>query len=373
MKRKIWRVCVVGCGGMGAAHAEALRRNRRVRIVSCADLVGEKAKAFQAKYGTARWTADFQAECRARDVDILVVATLPSQHAAVATAGLRSGKHVLCEKPVSDSLAGARLMAEAAAASAGRILIGHQLRYEAPWPAVVKKLRAGLLGRPLVLRMCGNQMTFGATWSAQKRLIADTSPLVDCGVHYVDLMLAATGARPVSVYAQGVSLDPALPAACYNYGLLQVKFDDGSIGHYEAGWGPMMTKNAWYIKDFSGPKGSLSVIYELDQDTPDHPPTTATYRLRQTLIPTASCAWEEARITEEVLVHAVSKGDTLAAEHEFFLDALESGRDLGAPFQQACEALRVVLAADRSVKEERIVRLDKGENKCERARRPIRK
>src|SRR5204863_2545942 len=45
----------------------------------------------------------------------------------------------------------------------------------------------------------------------------------------------------------------------YNYGVLQVGFDDGSVGGYEAGWGPMMSETAFFVKDMIGPKGAVSI------------------------------------------------------------------------------------------------------------------
>jgi predicted dehydrogenase len=84
------------------------------------------------------------------------------------------------------------------------------------------------------------------------------SPLVDCGVHYVDIMCQMTDARPVRVHGIGARLadDVKVP----NYGHLHVEFDDGSVGWYEAGWGPMMSEVAFFVKDVVGPKGSVSIV-----------------------------------------------------------------------------------------------------------------
>ena len=46
----------------------------------------------------------------------------------------------------------------------------------------------------------------------------------------------------------------------YNYGHLQVVFEDGSIGWYESGWGPMISETAFFVKDVFGPKGSVSIV-----------------------------------------------------------------------------------------------------------------
>src|SRR5437764_4864620 len=73
-------------------------------------------------------------------------------------------------------------------------------------------------------------------------------------------MCKVTGAQPVRVYAVGARLSDEVSPAMYNYGCLQVSFDDGSVGWYEAGWGPMMSETAFFVKDVVGPKGSVSIV-----------------------------------------------------------------------------------------------------------------
>ena len=103
-----------------------------------------------------------------------------------------------------------------------------------------------------------NQQSNGETWAWHKRLMDSFPPIVDCGVHYVDVMCQMTKAKPVRVQAMGAHLTDEVPV--YNYGVLQVAFDDGSVGWYEAGWGPMMSETAFFVKDVIGPKGSVSIV-----------------------------------------------------------------------------------------------------------------
>ncbi len=93
------------------------------------------------------------------------------------------------------------------------------------------------------------------------------SPIVDCGVHYVDVMCQMTGAKPVRVSAVGARLSDELKPGMYNYGQLQVTFDDGSVGWYEAGWGPMMSEVAFFVKDVVGPKGCASIVKDPNEAT----------------------------------------------------------------------------------------------------------
>ena len=136
-----------------------------------------------------------------------------------------------------------------------------------------------------------NQQSNGETWDWHKRLMDSFPPIVDCGVHYVDVMCQMTQAKPIRVHAMGAHLTDEVPV--YNYGVLQVAFDDGSVGWYEAGWGPMMSETAFFVKDVIGPKGSVSIVMAENrgqrevrrhqrphQDQPDPAGTTPTCRSR---------------------------------------------------------------------------------------------
>ena len=59
---------------------------------------------------------------------------------------------------------------------------------------------------------------------------------------------------------RGAQLTDDRPPVMYNYGHLEVAFDDGSVGWYEAGWGPMISETAFFVKDVIGPKGSVSIV-----------------------------------------------------------------------------------------------------------------
>jgi predicted dehydrogenase len=104
-----------------------------------------------------------------------------------------------------------------------------------------------------------NQQSSGHEWETHKALMQTTSPIVDCGVHYVDVMCQVTDARPVRVQGIGLRLSDEIAPDMYNYGQLQVVFEDGSVGWYEAGWGPMMSETAFFVKDIISPNGAVSI------------------------------------------------------------------------------------------------------------------
>ena len=102
------------------------------------------------------------------------------------------------------------------------------------------------------MRMNLNQQSSGEQWNIHKNLMNSTSPIVDCGVHYVDIMCQMTKSKPKYVNAVGAKrLTNEIAEDMYNYGHLQVVFEDGSIGWYESGWGPMISETAFLLKMYS--------------------------------------------------------------------------------------------------------------------------
>jgi len=210
------------------------------------------------------------------------------------------------------------------------------------------------------MRMNLNQQSHGATWNVHRNLMKSMSPIVDCGVHYVDVMCRMTGSRPVSVNGIGARLADDITPGQINYGHLQVTFEDGSIGWYEAGWGPMMSETAFFVKDVIGPKGSVSIVASRagsagrSSDLEAHTSTEALRLHHAELGPDGGFAKpdEIIQVTDEP-----DHDELCLREQQFFLRAIRGEVDLSTHWQSAIDSLRIVLAADQSFREGRTVRL----------------
>ena len=180
-------------------------------------------------------------------------------------------------------------------------------------------------------------------------------PIVDCGVHYVDVMCQMTNAKPVRVQAMGVHLSDEVPV--YNYGVLQVAFDDGSVGWYESGWGPMISQTAFFVKDVIGPKGAVSIVMAEGAGSADMETHTKT---NQILYHPADLAADGSLAkADEHITTADEPGhdDLCEREQRFLMKAIDEDLDLGDHMDDAVKSLRIVLAADRSVRTGDVVRL----------------
>jgi predicted dehydrogenase len=219
---------------------------------------------------------------------------------------------------------------------------------------------ARTLGKPLVMRMNLNQQSSGAHWQTHRNLLRSTSPIVDCGVHYVDVMCRMTGARPVSVSGIGARLTDDLPPGQVNYGHLQVTFDDGSVGWYEAGWGPMMSETAFFVKDVIGPKGCVSIVAHRASRTGNSANVDAHTQTESLRLHHATLAADGtfAQTDELITIEDEPGHDNLCRrEQVVLLRAIREDLDLSAHWQAALDSLRIVLAADQSFREGRTVKL----------------
>ncbi|MFA5263067.1 MAG: Gfo/Idh/MocA family oxidoreductase, partial [Opitutaceae bacterium] len=259
MPQKI-RVLVVGCGHMGTSHARAYRElSSDFEIVGLVSRGAASRRKLNAEFGGCYAEfADYADALTRTRPDAVCISTYSETHAGYAIAALEAGAHVFLEKPVADNNADCERVLATARRLKRKLVVGYILHVHPSWKKFIELART--LGKPLVMRMNLNQQSSGANWETHKSLLRSTSPIVDCGVHYVDVMCRMTGSRPVSVNGIGARLTDEIAPGQINYGQLQVTFADGSVGWYEAGWGPMMSETAFFVKDVIGPKGCVSIV-----------------------------------------------------------------------------------------------------------------
>ncbi len=346
------RVVVAGLGNMGRSHALAYHANPGFEIAA---LVNRSDVALPDGLGGHPIRRSFEEALRAERPDLACIATYSDSHAAYAVEALEAGCHVFVEKPLATTVADARRVVDAARANGRKLAVGYILRHHPSWMRLIAEARR--LGGPYVFRMNLNQQSSGPTWETHKQLMGTTSPIVDCGVHYLDVMLQITDARPVEVRGMGVRLTDEIAPDMYNYGHLQVLFDDGSAGWYEAGWGPMISETAFFVKDVISPNGCVSIVMAegAKSDDIDTHTRTSTIRVHHA----ATGADGTFARPDEVLSMRDEPGhqDLCDLEQAFVLKAIREDLDLTRHMQDAVRSLAVCLAADESVRTGKPVKL----------------
>lgn len=356
-------VLLVGLGHMGMSHALAYERLPGYRLAGlCARGIASRDD-LPERWAQIPHFTDYHEALAALSPDVVAVCTWPNTHAEYAIAAFKAGAHVFLEKPISQTVEEAEQVVAAAKAANRKLLVGISPPHSPMWIKLAEVTKA--LGKPLVMRMNLNQQSIGPAWNWHKDLMASSSPVVDCGVHYVDFMCAVTGSRPIRVHAIGARLSDEIAADMYNYGQLQVVFEDGSVGWYEAGWGPMMSQTAFIVKDFMGPKGAVSVIAP---DIVEPTPAGATSAISSDIHTHSKIRPLRLHRSEigpdNSLVHGDEDIDiperldhTQLCERKqaFLLDAIVNDRDLSDHMRRAVDSMRIVMAADESIRTGRVV------------------
>lgn len=260
----MYRVAIIGCGHMGESHLSQIYYKDNVEITYACDTDLEKAVSFQKKYGAKKAVTDYN-ECITSDnTDVVIVATYPSTHVEIIRKAIENYKHVLCEKPIAASREQAdECVKYIRQHPQSKVLFGYILRHNSAFQTIADLIQKGAVGFPIIFRMVQNHHTMD--WDRYRSLINETSPLVDCGVHYLDVMQWFTNSKIVSIHAMGARTEDDVPPGKYNYGFLTARLADGSIGYYEAGWGNTISSSN--IKEFCGPKGRIRLVYRKDRQT----------------------------------------------------------------------------------------------------------
>ncbi|MEU7033237.1 Gfo/Idh/MocA family oxidoreductase [Streptomyces sp. NPDC046237] len=371
---------MVGYAFMGAAHSQGWRTAGRVfdlplRPVLAAVAGRDRAavRAAAAKHGWAAAETDWRALVARDDVQLVDVCTPGDSHAEIAIAALEAGKHVLCEKPLANSVAEAEAMVAAAEAAAARgqvAMVGFNYR-RVPAIAYARGLIAeGRLGALRHVRVTYLQdwlvdPGFPLTWRLEREH-AGSGALGDLGAHAVDLAQYLAGELLVGVSAltetfvrerpqlAGVSAGLSGAATGGAYGAVTVddaalftgRLASGALASFEATRMAAGRKNALRL-EINGEKGSLAFDLERLNELSFHDHTE----------PAASAGFRRILVTEPdhpYLEGWWPPGHALGYEHTFAHQARDlvlaiASRTAPAPtFADGLQVQRVLAAVEES-------------------------
>lgn len=352
------RVLVVGCGNMGKSHARAYHTLEGFEICGLVSR-GNSKQILNETLGNSYTLFDgYELALKETRPDIVCISTYPDTHEAYAIMAFEAGCHVFIEKPLADTVEAAEHVAAAAKKAGKKLVVGYILRHHPSWQEFIR--RSESLGKPLVMRMNLNQQSHGAKWKVHQNLMKSLSPIVDCAVHYIDVMCQMSRSRPLQVSAIGVRLSDQVPDWNYNYGQLQIKFEDGSVGWYEAGWGPMASETAFFIKDVWGPKGAVSIVAKKagaagQSDEIDAHTKTEALKIHHSQLNENG---EFTRPDEWInLADEPDHQELCNREQRFLLKAIKEDMDLSEATGDAINSLRIAMACDQSVRTGKIIPL----------------
>ncbi|MGY2900436.1 putative dehydrogenase [Curtobacterium sp. PvP017] len=382
MAQERLRIAMVGHGFMGAAHSQAWRTAPRFFDLGVepemAVIVGrdpERTESARAQHGWQSASTDWRAVVADPDIDVVDIVSPGSSHVEIAIAALEAGKHVLCEKPLANTVEQAEAMTAAAAAARShgvRAMVGFSYR-RVPAIAFARQLvQDGRIGtvrqvRALYLQDWLADEDGPMTWRLDKEQ-AGSGALGDIGAHAIDLVEHVTGSSLATVsgtletfvterplMAEGVGLSGTASSergqvtvddAAFFTARLGGGAADGAIGTFEATRYATGRKNGLTL-EISGSEGAIQFDLESMNEL----------RLYESSAPAGEQGFRRILVTEPEHPYMAAwwpTGHLIGYEHTFshqvkdFVEAIVSGTDPSPSFEDGLHVQRVLDAVERS-------------------------
>ncbi|SHE29529.1 Predicted dehydrogenase [Caldanaerobius fijiensis DSM 17918] len=197
------RIGIIGTGGIANAHVNAYKNIPEVEVVAGADIVPGKARAFLDRHGLTEAKAfENHRDLLELDLDAVSVCTYNTTHAVCTIDALNSGKHVLCEKPMSVTLDEAVEMVRAEKKSGKILTIGFQPRYDVNMQMIKQIVQSGILGKVYYISTGGGRRRGMPGGTFIRKETAGVGALADIGCYSLDMVLNAIGyPKPLTVSA----------------------------------------------------------------------------------------------------------------------------------------------------------------------------
>jgi len=356
---KKFKVLVVGVGGMGASHAMGYQKIPGFEIIGFVVAKNvERAKNLASQLGLKDLPVytDYYKAFNELKPDVVSINTYPDTHSEYSIFAMEKGCHIFMEKPIARTVDEAERVAKTAKSTGRKLVVGYILRHHPAWIKFIELAKT--LGKPLIMRMNLNQQSYGHEWEIHKKFISTMPPLVDCGVHYVDVMCQMTRSKPRLVHGIAARVSDEIDEDKTNYGHLQVVFQDGSVGWYEVGWGPMISKVAYFVKDVIGPKGCVSIAKDLSKVDPSDVSGHTT--VENIILHSAETDSEGKPAKKDQNIKIDDEPDhyeLCKREQEYLYRAIVSDIDLTEHIEDAVNSLKICMAAVESYKTGKAIHL----------------
>ncbi|MEM2927115.1 MAG: Gfo/Idh/MocA family oxidoreductase [Candidatus Bathyarchaeia archaeon] len=147
------KVALIGCGWAGEQHARAYSSIPEVKLLATVDSDGGKARELARRWGAEAWYDDYRAVLRDPRIDAVSICLPHYLHSKVSVESAEAGKHILCEKPMANSLAEADEMIKAARKASVILMIAENVRFH-PINLKIKELTdLGFIGEVFLARI----------------------------------------------------------------------------------------------------------------------------------------------------------------------------------------------------------------------------
>lgn len=353
------RVGVIGAGRIAEGHLRVYRENPDVEVVAVSDVSSERLAWVAHEFGITRGFQDYRQLLALPEIQAVSVCAPNWLHAPVTIDALQAGKHVLCEKPPALSAADVQRMADAARDSGKKLMVCFNYRYRNDTLFVKRLIESGELGdiyyvKASWLRCAGIPGRADGWFTSRK--FAGGGPLIDLGVHLLDLTLWLLGhPRPLTVsastyaafgprglhYAASGTAPKGDPFEVEDLASAFIRLDNGTTLLLETSWAMHTApgRDEYYLHLY-GTEGGV----ELDVRNYSQTDTVRVYH-------------DIAGVPVDSAPHALQAGNGHPAAINDFLWCLRQDLEPACSGEQGVALMRLIEAIYRSAEERREIAL----------------
>jgi len=322
------RLAIVGAGHMGARHASCIRVTAEAQLTAVYSPNPDHASALAS--AGAQVCTSMEDLVHRSDLDAVIIATPTASHAELALMALRAGKHVIVEKPLARTMAESMMLRQTAERAGVLLLTGHVARFTPALRVLHQQVLLGEVGTPAVIHMSRETASPALGW--RRDLVASGGVILDLGIHEFDWLLWTIG--PVErVYSRAVSRSGG---DAHEYALTTLRFGSGAIAQVESS---MVRSSGFRIAgEIAGDRGMVTYDSDLDQAL-------------------LSDLESPGRAMHDGLPTNYTERSPYVAQMEHWVRCILGREPPEVTPEQACDALKVALAALESAETGRVVTL----------------
>ena len=185
-------MALIGAGAWSGAVGNAIMKSKKVRLVTCFDVIPQKRQALSEKYGCNQ-EASYEDVLKRDDIDAVHLISPNAMHAEQAILAARHGKHVFVEKPIANTIPDGKRMIAACQKANVVLMVGHHLRRLAGFRKLKELIASGAIGEPIQVEANFSQnLGFALTPESFRWRGDDTGcpagALMTLGIHHADLL-----------------------------------------------------------------------------------------------------------------------------------------------------------------------------------------
>ncbi|MCW4050127.1 MAG: Gfo/Idh/MocA family oxidoreductase [Candidatus Bathyarchaeota archaeon] len=248
---KTINVSVIGCGVWGSNHARVYNEIPSINLKSVADIDKKSVEKVAEKFNIEGYT-DFEKIINDKNVEAVSICTPTVTHANLALLAIKAGKHVLVEKPMTNTITEAKQLIKAADKHDVKLAVGFVERFNPAVQEAFKLIKEGQIGKIILART--------SRVSRRPARIGDVGVVKDLGIHDIDIISQLFQINPETIYASCGSIDHSYE----DYANINLRYTENRNAFIETNWlTPRIRRNLI----ITGTNGIITVQYRTQQIT----------------------------------------------------------------------------------------------------------